>query len=175
MPIYQSEQYDGVIGRLKLKIADKQLHMGKPLSEEEILHYENHCKIRLPEAYRRFLKEIGDGCSMLDGLHLTPLSDMEWEDLSKPFMLENDWIWEDEDVCWNSVELMVYNGNIELILLGDCMSYNLIVTGKCRGEVWFFTDVGVQPCCQRQDFFGWFEKWLNIGDAVDYFSEYKYE
>lgn len=104
-----------------------------------------------------------------------PLSDMEWEDLSKPFMLENAWVWEDEDVCWDSVERMVYNGNIELISLGDCMSYNLIITGKCRGEVWFFTDVGVQPCCQRQDFFGWFEKWLNCGDEVDYFSEYKYE
>ncbi|MDE7415823.1 MAG: hypothetical protein K2N44_05810 [Lachnospiraceae bacterium] len=23
------------------------------------------------------------------------------------------------------------------------MSYNLIVTGKCRGEVWNFTDAGV--------------------------------
>ncbi|NFA58930.1 hypothetical protein K8O96_06145 [Clostridium sporogenes] len=69
----------------------------------------------------------------------------------------------------------VGNGNIELIHIGDAQSYNLIVTGKCRGEICFFCDVGIQPCCQRQDFFGWFEKWLHYGDDVNYFTEYQYE
>ena len=55
------------------------------------------------------------------------------------------------------------------------MSYNLIVTGKCRGEVWDFADVGVQPCCERQDFLGWFELWLDDGDEVDYFKDYVYD
>jgi len=55
------------------------------------------------------------------------------------------------------------------------MSYNLIVSGKCRGEVWDFTDVGVQPCCERQDFFGWFELWLDEGEDADYFKDYVYE
>lgn len=55
------------------------------------------------------------------------------------------------------------------------MSYNLIVSGKCRGEVWNFTDVGVQPCCERQDFLGWFELWLDCQDETDYFKDYVYE
>ena len=55
------------------------------------------------------------------------------------------------------------------------MSYNLIVTGKCRGEVWNFTDVGVQPCCERQDFLGWFELWLDYQEETDYFKDFVYE
>ena len=67
------------------------------------------------------------------------------------------------------------NGQLELIDVGDSMRYNLIVTGQCRGEVWCFTDVGVQPCCERQDFLGWFELWLDMQDDVDYFKDYAYE
>ena len=37
-----------------------------------------------------------------------------------------------------------FQGEIELIDFGDCDCYNLIVSGKCRGEVWNFSDVGVQ-------------------------------
>lgn len=50
----------------------------------------------------------------------------------------------------------------------------MIVTGTCRGEVWNFTDVGVQPCCERQDFLGWFELWLDHQDETDYFKDYVY-
>ena len=54
------------------------------------------------------------------------------------------------------------------------MTYQLIVTGPCRGEVWNFCDVGVQPCWERQDFLGWFELWLDDQEAVDYFKDYPY-
>ncbi len=43
------------------------------------------------------------------------------------------------------------------------------------GEVWNFTDVGVQPCCERQDFLGWFELWLDHQDETDYFKDYVYD
>ena len=94
-------------------------------------------------------------------------------------MLEEAWIWEDDDRDEETIkaemENEVYQGNIELINLGDNLSYNLIVTGKCQGEVWNFSDVGVQPCCERQDFLGWFELWLNCQDETDYFKDYIYE
>ena len=70
------------------------------------------------------------------------------------------------------METKVYQGELELIDTGCCTSYNLIVTGKCRGEVWSFSDVGVQPCCERQDFLGWFELWLDCQDETDYFKDY---
>ena len=45
---------------------------------------------------------------------------------------------------------------------------------ECQGEVWNFTDVGVQPCCERQDFLGWFELWLDHQEETDYFKDYVY-
>jgi len=152
--------------------------MGNVLSEKEIVAFEElHC-VHLPQAYRIFLKEIGNGCDMIDGFQLHPLADIEAQALSQPFMLEDEWIWEDDDMAWaDLVKIMdtKLKGQFELIDVGDGMSYNLIVTGQCKGEVWNFTDVGVQPCCERQDFLGWFELWLDMQDDVDYFKDYTYE
>lgn len=179
MPIYEANDYEPVINRIKNKIACRNIKMGNVLSENDILRFEEHCNAKLPQAYRMFLKEVGDGCIMLDGFQLKQLNDMDLKDLSHPFRFENPWIWEDEPNSKDNsrieeMEHNVYHGEIELINLGDSMSYHLIVTGNCRGEVWHFTDVGIQPCCERQDFLGWFELWLDQQDETDYFKDYIY-
>lgn len=166
MAIYQEDEYKEVIRRVKQKIAELKIEIGATLSEEEISRFEKQCHIRLPEAYRLFLQEVGDGCDdMLDGFQLNRLSDIEKRNLSSPFLLEEEWIWEADDrpqsVINEEMETKVYQGELELI-----------VTGKCRGEVWSFSDVGVQPCCERQDFLGWFELWLDCQDETDYFKDY---
>ncbi len=116
---------------------------------------------------------------MFEGCRLNALENSPCQELSAPFMLDKFWIWEDDERDLHTIEAemknQVYRGNIELIHLGCCMSYRLIVTGKCRGEVWNFTDVGVQPCCERQDFLGWFELWLDNQDETDYFKDYVYD
>ena len=116
---------------------------------------------------------------MFEDCRLNRLEDISCQDLSEPFMLEKFWLWEDDDRAADVIEAemrnKVYRGNIELLYMGDAMSYNLIVTGKCRGEVWNFTDVGVQLCCERQDFLGWFELWLDDQDETDYFKDYVYD
>ena len=98
---------------------------------------------------------------------------------SEPFMLEKFWLWEEDeresDIIEDEKKNKVYRGNIKLIDLGCSMSYHLIITGKCQGEVWEFTDVGVQPCCERQDFLGWFELWLDNQDETDYYKDYVYD
>ncbi|MCM1327009.1 MAG: SMI1/KNR4 family protein [Bacteroidales bacterium] len=180
MAIYKENEYKEVIKRIKQKIAELEIEMGATLSEEEISRFEKQCNVRLPEAYRLFLQEVGDGCDdMLDGFRLNSLADIEKRDLSQPFMLEKEWIWEDDGRPQNIIseerETKVYQGELELIDIGCCMSYNLIVTGNCRGEVWNFSDVGVQPCCERQDFLGWFEVWLDYQDETDYFKDYVYK
>lgn len=180
MSIYEPEDYKEVINRIRNKLDENNIKMGECVSEEAIVAFENRCKIRLPEAYRLFLKNVGNGCdSMIDGCCLKQLEDIEQKDLSRPFMLEEFWLWEEddreEDIINEEMETKVYQGEIELINLGCGMSYNLIVSGKCRGEVWNFTDVGVQPCCERQDFLGWFELWLDCQDETDYFKDYVYE
>ena len=177
MPIYEPEDYEKVIKRIQEKVAARNIKMGECILEEEIVEFERCCKVQLPEAYRLFLKSVGNGCG--DGFPFNRLEDIERKDLSRPFMLEEFWIWEDDereaDIIEKEMEEKVYQGEMELINMGDGMSYNLIVTGKCRGEVWNFTDVGVQPCCERQDFLGWFELWLDYQEETDYFKDFVYE
>lgn len=180
MPIYEPKDYDMVIKRIQEKIDILHIKMGKCLSEEEIVAFEDCNKIQLPQAYRMFLKKVGDGCErMIDKCCLNSLENSPCQNLSKPFMLEKFWIWEDDDrdsgMIESDLENKVYRGNIELIKLGDCISFNLIITGKCRGEVWNFSDVGVQPCSERQDFLGWFELWVDNQDETDYFKDYMYD
>ncbi len=178
MPIYQSDQYNVIIKRIKEKCRSKDILLGEQLLEQEICLFEKKYNIILPEAYRKFLIEVGNGCDMIGGFKMKSLAMIDGlisEKLSATFPFENPWIWEDEECPSESWLLEVENGNIELINTGDAQSYNLIVTGKCRGEIWFFCDVGIQPCCQRQDVLGWFEKWLDYGNDVDYFTEYQYE
>lgn len=180
MPVYEPNDYGTAIRRIQEKIAAGNVKMGACLSEEEIAAFEEACNIRLPEAYRLFLKEAGNGCdAMLDGFPLAALENMDRKDLSRPFRLETAWIWEDDNrdaaVIQEEKETKVFQGEMELIDIGCGMTYNLIVAGNCRGEVWNFTDVGVQPCCERQDFLGWFELWLDRQGETDYFKDYVYE
>lgn len=175
MPIYEKRDYERVLKRIGNKLTSTGIIMGNVLSEGDIRSFEEQYGVTLPTAYRMFLKEIGDGCdSMLDGCPLNCLKDIKPKDLSRPFVPEKALIWENDtyNTQTDAIEAMVYNGEIELINVGCGMSYNLIVTGKCRGEVWSFADVGVQPCCERQDFLGWFELWLDEQNDVDYFKDY---
>ncbi|WP_353097427.1 SMI1/KNR4 family protein [Tissierella praeacuta] len=177
MPIYKSEQYNIILKRIKEKCRDEDIFLGEELLEQEISLFEEKHNVILPEAYRKFLIEVGDGCDMIDGFKMKSLASIDElisEKLSVTFPFENPWILEGEECVSESRLLEVGNGNIELIYIGDSQSYNLIVTGKCRGEIWFFCDVGIQPCCQRQDFLGWFERWIDSGNDVDYFTEYHY-
>ena len=180
MPVYEAQDYEKVIKRIQGKVDTLGIKMGKCLSEDEIAAFENYHNVRLPQAYRIFLKNVGNGCKhMFEDRQLNDLKNSPCQEPSKPFMLEKFWLWEDDerasDIIKAEMNDKVYRGNIELINLGCCMSYNLIVTGKCQGEVWNFTDVGVQPCCERQDFLGWFELWLDYQDETDYFKDFVYD
>ena len=179
MPIYKPKDYEEVIARIREKVNKRNIRLGECLSEQFILEFEEKGKIQLPQAYREFLKYIGNGCQcMLDGFALKRLQDIELQKASQPFMLEDAWVWEDDTrpsgVVSQEIEEIVYKGEFELINIGDGMSYHLIVTGKCRGEVWAFTEVGVQPCCERQDILGWLELLFANLVETDYFKDYEY-
>lgn len=180
MPVYDPKDYEKVIKRIQGKIDALNIKMGECLSEEAIAVFEDCHKVELPQAYRMFLKNVGNGCEyMFENRRLNSLDSSPYQNLSEPFMLEKFWLWEEDDrgadIIKAEMKSKVYRGNMELINLGCCMSYHLIITGKCRGEVWEFTDVGVQPCCERQDFLGWFELWLDNQEETDYFKDYVYD
>lgn len=177
MSIYLPEQMEDVISRIKRKVVSQQIKLGPILTEQTVCNFEQTYMMKLPEAYRRFLLEVGDGCMWHSGYQLLSLNRMDnlkQEKLSLSFPFDDEWIWETEDNPSQSKMEEVENGNIELIDVGCGQSFHLIITGKCCGEVWHFCEMGIQPCCQRQDFLGWFEKWIDCGDGVNYFEEYPY-
>lgn len=176
MPVYLPNEISEVISRIREKLTHQQVLMGETLSEQQIIEFEKRYGLQLPKSYRRFLLEIGNGgewgesnlCSLLSEEHFNQ------EKLLKPFPFENEWIWEsEEDPSASQMEAIAY-GNLELTDAGCGQSFHLILNGKCYGEVWHFSEMGIQPCCQRQDFLGWYEKWLDDGNDVCYFEEYPY-
>lgn len=59
------------------------------------MEFERCGNVTLPQAYRMFLKEVGDGCGrMIDGFRLNRLRNMRCQDLARPFMPEEAWIWD---------------------------------------------------------------------------------
>lgn len=175
MPIYKTEKYDAVLDRIKAAIREQAIQMGPVLSEEDIRSFEQKHQITLPQGYRRFLLEVGDGCEMLGGFQLLPLNgERQFQSFSAPFPF-TEYVVEDDEPLSDEFWEQVTRGTLELIDIGDGQIFQLIITGPCRGEVWNLCEMGTQPCCQRQDFLGWFERWLTDGDDADYYAEFPYD
>lgn len=181
MPIYKPEDYGAVLDRIKEEVKRQNKQLGPVLSEEEICAFEQTHQITLPEGYRRFLLEAGDGGYMFGthhrGYRFLPLGvKRRVENYAEPFRYQDYWAdWENlEDGEEPPLGNPFTGGTLELIDIGCGQTFELVITGPCRGEVWHFSEMGVQPCCQRQDFLGWFERWLTDGDGVNYFAEFPY-
>ena len=76
--------------------------MGPTISETEIAAFESACNTRLPQAYRLFLLEVGDGWNdpETESISASPihrLAEIEHKDLSLPMTLTDGWVWEDEE------------------------------------------------------------------------------
>ena len=101
MPIYKPEEYPSVIERIKTKVAQKNIDLGPTVSEAEIIAFERACNIRLPQAYRLFLLEVGDGWNdpAAEGIAspIHRLAEIEHKDLSLPVTLMDGWFWEVEE------------------------------------------------------------------------------
>ena len=63
MAIYKSSEMNTVIHRIKEKTVQNQIVLGALLPEQEILAFEQAAGVTLPEGFRRFLLEIGNGCT----------------------------------------------------------------------------------------------------------------
>lgn len=119
-----------------------------------------------------FYTQICNGCKMLDGFNLLRMEEWKYncDNLKRAFPFEEYWIWEN---AYDEEKLKgIADGNLELINIGDAQSWNIIISGKERGKMWFFTDVGIQPCAPSMNFLEWFEFWLDGNE--DYFYNFNY-
>ncbi|WP_159100029.1 SMI1/KNR4 family protein [Treponema saccharophilum] len=149
------------------KMKSKNIERNELVSLEEIKSFEKKNNIKLPNELVSFYTTISNGCKMIDGFNLRKLEEWKFKtgQLNRDFPFTEPWIWEDDE---NTEKLKyIEDGNIELIDIGDSQTWNIIVSGKEKGKMWFFTDVGIQPCAPAMDFLTWFEFWLDGNE--DYF------
>ncbi len=168
MEIFRSLKAEAA--RILQKMKDKNIQRNDALSVADVADFEKNAGIRLPEELTLFYTEACNGCKMLDGFDLLKMEQWKYDadSLKRDFPFEKYWVWENDDDYNPGKIKETENGNLALIDIGDAQSWNIIVRGKERGRMWFFTDVGIQPCAPAMDFLEWFEYWLDGKDDFFY-------
>jgi uncharacterized protein (TIGR02996 family) len=148
------------------------------LSEDDVAAFEREHRVTLPEEYRTFLLEVGNGgLGPGDGLSPlpvplagTPTGTVEG-DLDKPFSLTFR--------SWDGEERFESESGVLYLATPDDPwgSAYLIVTGEDRGLVWGFGHIHGGWCpqaptysddhaatvdCLPRSFFRWYEDWLDV-------------
>jgi hypothetical protein len=120
-----------------------------PLTENEVAWIEQTCGIRLPEDYRAFLTEVGDGSNRaMDvggagpgyGLFSVQTAEARRAVLSQPFPLSHSVLGvvelKKDDPYWSDAYAQNKNGNFPLAHYGCDIYAKLVVTGAAAGTVW---------------------------------------
>jgi len=144
--------------------------LNPPLSEAEVATFEEEQGIRLPEDYRQFLTQAGNGGA---GPYFGLLPLEKWDDavleeapdyLARPSPLRPD---QPEDTPWEEAlgctweEL--FQGTLALVHQGCAYYALLVVSGVYRGRVVYVSlDCGGTPYfVHHADFLSWYKRWLD--------------
>lgn len=164
---------------LASKIKALGIRLRPAVSLERIEELEAKLGFRLPEDYVLFVTRIGDGWEkqvVKRSIWQEMKSVFSYGDLRllcEPFPYTGAWIWEARETnplpgesheAWNRrVDDLLrpkHFGNLALTRGSSGETFHLILTGKCSGEVWKFTDIGIAPCSPRVSFSEWITAWL---------------
>ncbi|TWP52095.1 hypothetical protein FKR81_10960 [Lentzea tibetensis] len=138
--------------------------LNPPLSEEDVAWFEESREVTLPEAYRRFVLELGDGGAG-PGLRMVPLHEAhDWDDLPHGFLATPSGLapgtahtrdWHDYPELRQGT-LAVADLDCEYIT-------QLVVTGPARGRLVNVNLAGwTRPVfAEDPDFLSWYERWLD--------------
>jgi hypothetical protein len=170
----------GLTWPVKYGVESHHYRLRPPASVSAIAEFEESHGVRLPEQYRRFLIEAGDGgagpahglrplasaCAAEDGQgcrpgHLT----RECPYLPGP---RYPWWWEDLYEDPPGPDGMSLPGTL-LVCSGGSLQTRLIVAGPARGRL-FNVDVdGMGPyVVEDRDFLSWYERWLReVDEGID--------
>jgi hypothetical protein len=127
--------------------------LGPCLTETEVRAFEAKHQVKLPDDYREFLLEMGNGgAGPGHGLNaLDHVIDWEYGPLNSPFRVET---------CGSPVDKPASG----MLVLGDkgCGYTNvLVVTGDSRGMVWEEISGGGEFHPTGYDYLSWYDRWLN--------------
>jgi hypothetical protein len=157
------------------------------LGWEAVRAFEAQHGVLLPEPYRTFVAEITDGSySGPPECGLVPLAELpeDWSgeeddrELSRPFPLEEMWVWEDDprpsEELGPVIERVLRHGSVVLGTDGCGTNWHLVVTGPHRGHVWNISGEGAGPfgaefgfTTSAPGFAGWVRHWADQKDWYD--------
>jgi hypothetical protein len=162
------------VARIAQKSRDRRVRLGAPLSEDEVRRFEQRHGVSLPESFRSFLLQIGNGGAGPPEYGLAalgePAHDMRaeearlWSELPhvrEPFPFTKPWVWEEGDLSEEGTSGQIRHGCIYVGNDGCGMYWYVIVTGPERGNVWMICGEGMQPTSPKRDFLQWYEDWLD--------------
>lgn len=151
----------------------KGLRLGPAATESDVVAFEKMYQISLPDEYRRFVLEVGNGGDGPPHYGMFPVEDSDHDELGRvaadfapheDFPLTETWIWEDKDYDEAHVNAVHAKGHIYLGTDGCGMQHVLMTCGSERGHVWMISGEGAQPIYfdeeKRYTFLGWLEAWL---------------
>ncbi len=162
------------ISRIIEKLGTRRSELNPPLSAVDVRKFEVDNQIELPDDYREFLLQVGNGgvgppeyglCTL--GTEETQFKPHGWsarQDLTRirdTFPFTKYWIWDDGGVSDEGTAAHVYNGSLKLGTEGCGMDWHLIITGPDRGVPWMISGEGIQPVCPKRSFIQWYEDWLD--------------
>lgn len=157
--------------------------LNEPLSEEQVVWFEEKYHVTLPDEYRDFVKTIGDGgagpgyglCALL-GEENSPCCF-----IGEPFLLEQDFdvddYWDridcnssDCEKCKNKEECLMYetelgeykyqSGSLTICYHGCTYYSRIIMNGNMSGEIWE-ESIGEGFKRFEVNFIKWYERWLD--------------
>lgn len=158
---------DPGIQRIVAKAKSAGVKLLVPLSETDLVMFEQERDVELPADYRAYLLQIANGgagppehgiCSLGS---LPSDYELPEPDLAKPFPFTKSWVWEDGETSPEGQQEDTQCGVLILGTDGCAQYWALVVNGPDRGKIWMLTDVGIMPLVPSMTFSGWFEAWLD--------------
>lgn len=154
-----------------------------PVSNEEVVHFEEHFKITLPEEYKAFITQIGNGGPGSYGgagpyYGIFPLGDFGYMESTAKYMTEDCVIdskitekgWKaltsfEDELDRESTEYdrkynLLFCGLMFIGTMGDSGQMMLILHGLDRGRVVYVNQDLYFPQV-KESFLTWYENWLD--------------
>jgi hypothetical protein len=135
--------------------------LNPPISIDEVITFETRHGVTLPDDYRHFLLQAGNGGAG-PAYGLLPLSDdLVWGALAKPFALTEAWDQADCQGPEDEIPDRYRDGCLQLCELGCGYWSFLVVTGEAAGSVWDdYTCAGTGIHPTGHTFSTWYTQWL---------------
>lgn len=169
----------------------------KVLTESEIRDFETEYDVTLPEEYKLFLTEIGNGglgpnyglLSLQESIIDFKLVEKPVIDISSDFKYKDAWneSWIDS-IDWENdrPELDIVNQYMDVSHISGCLQIShyghgctnlLVIKGESKGQIWFDGRADYEGLIPEQDkhgciynFFEWYDSWLN--GIINNYSEF---